>query len=200
MIEAVVLAAGFSTRMGRPKPLVEIGGEPALSRILGSLREAGLAHPIVVLGSAADDVREGIDLRGCCVVVNPSPERGLSSSLRLGMEAAAPRSRGVIVLLGDMPAIRPDTIRAVVEEARSGAQLIVPRFHGQRGFPVFIASHLFSRLEKTMAGDSGARTFLASHSGLLTAIEVPDPGCVLDFDRPEDLRRFERSAPCATSA
>ena len=203
MIDAIVLAAGLSSRMGRPKPLVEIGGRPALARVLDALLDASFREPIVVLGTAADEIRAAIDLGSSRIVVNPAPQDGLSSSLRLGLAAVDRGALGAMVLLVDMPAIRSETIRRVADRAEAGDRLVAPSVGGARGFPVFIARDLFSELQETLAGDTGARAFLARRRDLLTTIDVADPGCFQDFDAPKDLEPLEdleRSTPCATSA
>jgi len=200
MIEAIVLAAGLSSRMGEPKPLVPIDGQPSLSHVLSALKQAGVETPIVVLGAAAEEIRAAVDLSDCRVRVNPAPEEGLSSSLRLGLEAVEADAAGALIAMSDMPALRPETIRSVIALADNGAQIAAPVFEGRRGFPVFLARALFSELAATLAGDVGARAFLKRHPQLLMTVEVDDPGSVQDFDRAEDLARFERSSPCATSA
>lgn len=200
MIEAVVLAAGLSSRMGEPKPLVLIHGQPALSHVLRTLKQAEVEEPIVVLGAAAEEIRKAVDLSDCRVLVNPAPESGLSTSLRLGLGAVGSDAAGALIVMSDMPALRPETIRSVITLADDGAQVAAPTFGGRRGFPVYLARALFAELAPTLAGDAGARAFLKRHPQLLKTVEVDDPGSVQDFDRAEDLARFERSSPCATSA
>jgi len=200
MIDAVVLAAGLSTRMGEPKPLTPIDGLPALGHVLKSLQRAGFESPIVVLGEEAERIRAAIDLTSCELRINPSPEVGLSLSLRLGLEAVNKEAVGALIALCDMPALRPATIRAVAERADMGAQVAAPTYRGRRGFPVFIAREYFPALRSVLAGDAGARDFIQRHPHLLETVDVDDPGCVLDFDRAEDLSRFGGSTPCTTFA
>ncbi|MGB2982532.1 MAG: nucleotidyltransferase family protein [Candidatus Bipolaricaulia bacterium] len=200
MIDALVLAAGYGTRMGQVKALTTIDGEPFLSRIIGRLRQAGLDRPIVVLGHESDSVLEAIDLSACRVVTNPDPGRGLSSSLLLGIQAVDARASGVLVLHADMPMVASETTRAVAETAEMGAHLAAPLYHGKRGFPVYLSRTSFSELHDSLDGDTGARDYIARHSDDLVLVDVDDPGCILDIDTPEDLAHVRRSSRCATSA
>lgn len=200
MIEAIVLAAGLGTRMGRVKPLVPIAGETALAIVIRRLCAAGIGRSIVVLGHQAETVRTTVDLSACRVVRNFAPERGLASSLLLGIRAVSPDAMGTLVLHADMPAVSAETIRLVLDVARAGARIAAPRYHGRRGFPVFLSHACFGELEETLAGDSGARDYIDRHRESVRLIEVDDSGCVLDFDTPEDLADIERTASCATSA
>ncbi len=200
MIDAVVLAAGLASRMGEPKPLLPIDGEPALSRILRSIREAGIPQPIVVLGGhSADRIEETVDLTDCTVVVNDAPETGMSRSLCLGLDALSPDAAGLLVFHADMPFIRVETILAVLRAAERGAQIAAPICEKQRGFPVFFRRAHVSELRHTLAGDAGGRDYIDAHREALESVVVDDPGAVHDIDRPADLAAWEGDRACATS-
>jgi len=186
--------------MGRVKPLLPIDGEPALQRVLRSLSEAGISRPIVILGDAADAVRAAVDLSDCHVIVNPRPSDGLSSSLRLGLRSAPERTVGALILHADMPFVRAETIRSVAEAAECGATIAAPRYGAKRGFPVFIRRDRLDDVAAGLVGDSGARAYIESHLDDVRLIDVEDPGCVVDIDRPEDLDQVERRNACSTSA
>ncbi len=201
MIDAVVLAAGFGTRMGRIKPLASVHGRPSLAVVLDRLRAAGIVRPIVVLGHAAEEIAAAIDLTDARVVTNPDPARGLSSSLRLGIASVAPEAIGTLLLHADMPTISAGTLRAVIAAAENGAPIAAPCHRGTRGFPVFLGRGTFSELDRILKGDVGAKKYLRAHQDELVLVDVDDPGCLVDFDRPEDLRRLaERGMSCGTSA
>src|SRR5689334_1490780 len=112
---AVVLAAGAATRFGGGKLLATIAGRPMLQHVLDAVAAAGLSEVVVVLGSDAATVEAAIDWRAECRVVNPSPEDGLSSSLRVGFEAVPPATEAVLIALGDQPLMSPGTIRSLLE-------------------------------------------------------------------------------------
>jgi len=200
MIDAIVLAAGLGTRMGRLKPLIPIEGKPALTVVIEVLREAGIDRPIVVLGREANRVLSAVDLAECRIVVNPEPRRGLSSSLDLGLRLVDPKAIGTLVLHVDMPAVRADTIRSVLDAAEAGAKIAAPTHNGRRGFPVYFSHACFDELTLVLTGDKGARDYIAARRDSVTLVPVDDPGSLLDIDRPEDLAEIERRAQCATSA
>lgn len=200
MIDAIVLAAGLSTRMGVDKPLLVIDGEAAVARVVRRVREAGIARPIVVLGAqSAERIRATVDLTGCCVAVNDAPEAGMGGSLRLGLDATSPNVVGVVVLHADMPFVRSETIRGVIREAERGARIVAPTYRGRRGFPVFFHRTHLPGLRRALSGDRGGRAYIDAHRGDLVTFESSDPGSVFDIDRPADLGARRGDAACATS-
>lgn len=189
MIEAIVLAAGLGTRMGQAKPLLLVDGEPALARVLRRIRDAGLAHPIVVLGApSARRIEEAVDLTDAAVVLNECPEAGMSRSLRLGLAAVSGEAKGALVFHADMPFVATETVQAVARAADGGAEIAAPRFRGQRGFPVFFRQACFPELRTSLVGDAGGRSYLETHRDELVCVDVDDPGCIHDIDRPADLK------------
>jgi len=201
VIDAIVLAAGLATRMGEIKPLTTVGGEPALSRILRRIRTAGIARPIVVLGSgSAGRIEEAVDLTACAVVMNSAPEAGMSRSLRLGLDAVSPGAAGVLVFHADMPFIQPETVRTVLGTAERGARIVAPVHRGRRGFPVYFHRSCLSELQRSLAGDAGGRAYVEAHREELVPIDVEDPGCVYDIDRPADLAAWREDRACGTDA
>ena len=201
MIEAIVLAAGLAARMGEVKPLTSIEGEPSLSRILRTIGTAGIARPIVVLGTrSAGRIEEALDLTGCAVVVNDAPEAGMSRSLLLGLEAVSGSAVGAVVFHADMPFIRPETVRAVLDGAQAGARIVAPIYRERRGFPVFFDRSCFPRLKRSLSGDAGGRAYIETHREDLVLVPVDDAGSVYDIDRPADLSAWKGGRACATSA
>ena len=200
-MEAIVLAAGLATRMGEIKPLIAIDGEPALARVLGRIRAAGIRRSIVVLGSkSARAVADAVDLSSCTVVENDRPEVGMSRSLRLGLEAVSAKALGVLVFHADMPFVRTDTIRGVLRSAEKGASIAAPVHAGRRGFPVFFRRSHFPGLREGLSGDEGGRAYIEAHRTELTTVDTDDPGCVYDVDRPAELAAWEGDRVCATNA
>jgi CTP:molybdopterin cytidylyltransferase MocA len=199
VIAGLILAAGLGTRMGSSKPLLVLDGRTALERVLCTLGEADIGAAVVVLGHDADRVTAGVDLRGRIVVTNSRPDRGLSSSLALGIDAVPPDSEGVLVLHADMPFVRASTVRAVCALAKKGAQMAAPRWGTERGFPVYFSRVHLVPLRASLAGDEGGRRYIEAHHGLLEVVSVDDPGCVRDLDRPRDLAACEGRASWTTS-
>ena len=193
MIEAIVLAAGKGERLGAVKPLLSIGGEPALTRVLETLHAAGIDRILVVLGHARDRIAAEVDLSGCRVVENADFEAGMGSSLALGIRSLAPEAEGFLVLHADRPYLAAATIRAVVAAAREGARIAAPTYRGERGFPVYFDCACAASLVPTLVGETGARRYLAEHTDEVKLIPVDDPGAVRDIDRPQDLVPKERA-------
>jgi len=191
MIEAIVLAAGQGERLGAIKPLVSIDGEPALIRVIRAIRKAGVEAIIVVLGHAAETVQAQVDLTNCRVILNPRYENGMAGSLIRGIESVSPAAQGVLIFHADMPTVRAETIRAVIQRAKQGTRIAAPSYEAQRGFPVYLHRSCLQELMPTLTGDVGARRYISSHAEELVLVEVDDPGAIRDIDRPEDLGEKE---------
>ena len=188
MTAALLLAAGRSTRMGRPKLDLDLGGTPMWRRSLRALREAGVEEIRVVIGGGS---QEPGDLPpGVFTVVNPSPAEGLSSSIRCGLSALPASVDAVLLALADKPLIRPATIVAVVSRFReTGAPLVYPTYRGLQGHPVLVYAALFPDL-RALRGDRGAKALL--ERGAAEAVPVDDEGVLLDIDTPEDYAEAVR--------
>lgn len=187
MISAILLAAGTSSRMGEPKPLLRISGRPLLAHTLEAVRRSRVDHVVTVLGAEADRVRQEISLDGTTVVVNPDFDGGMSTSIRVGIRSAPAESEGYLIVLADQPFVSPSTIDALIERrTRGGAKILVPTFRGRRGNPVLVDRSLVPELER-IRGDIGCRALFRHHADEITEVPVEDPGIVLDVDTPEQL-------------
>lgn len=187
MIAAVVLAAGLSTRMGRQKLLLPLGGRPVVRWSV----EAVLPHVqdvVVVTGRDAAAVREALAGLGVRFAANPSPESGQSSSIAVGVAALMPATRAALIVLGDQPRTPRSVVPALLAARdRTGKAVIVPVYRGVRGTPVLFGAEVFDEL-RALTGDSGARGIVAASPERVEAVEVDSPMPV-DVDTPEDLAR-----------
>jgi molybdenum cofactor cytidylyltransferase len=193
-VAAVVLAAGAASRFGSPKALARLDGRPILEHVLDAVREAGIEQIVVVLGTAADEIEEGIRWLDERLVRNPDP-RYLSSSLQVGVDAAAaldPDPSAVVIVLGDQPRTRPEVIRALIGAARRDDRpVVVPRYaDGGGANPVLLKADAFELVDEA-TGDHGLGPVLAANDDLV--LEVPVPGSNPDIDTPDDLRRLEEA-------
>jgi molybdenum cofactor cytidylyltransferase len=190
-VVGLVLAAGAASRFGSDKLATLLGGRPLLNHVLDALRAVPLSEIVVVTRrerpiAAADDLR---------VVVNPAPEDGLSSSLRLGLAAAteAPGlpAEAVLVALGDQPRIDPDVIRQLIAAARTSARPVVVPAYDRDGSPnpVLLLGAAFALVAEA-SGDRGLGPVLAAHPELVHA--VPVRGANPDVDTQADLARLRR--------
>ncbi|HXN84318.1 MAG TPA: nucleotidyltransferase family protein [Myxococcales bacterium] len=197
-VAGVILAAGRSTRMGRNKLLLELGGESVLHRTVGVAAAAGLDPLVVVLGHEAERVRE--ELRGlrCAAVFNAAYSEGMSTSLREGFRAVPDEAACGVALLGDMPLVSAAMIAALVDRFRAGrATLVSSTYGGVVAPPVLYGRALFAELRALQAGDAG-RQVVQRHRR--EAEEIAWPASALaDLDVPADLERA-RAALAAREA
>lgn len=166
MIAALILAAGGSRRLGRPKQLEPWGSTTLLGHVIDLVESFPVDETWVVVGADLDRVVNEIGSRPVGIVQNPDWETGLASSLRVGLDALTRLSKadGALVFLGDQPAVRPDVVTALIEKhRRATAMAIVPKYRYSRGNPVLIDRALWPRL-MSLEGDEGAQRLLQAHS------------------------------------
>lgn len=165
MIAALVLAAGGSTRLGRPKQLEPWGDTTLLGHVLQLVVSAQFEERYLVLGAQTDEVIDSVDLTGWTVVENPEWDQGLASSLRAGLDAVMRFSRAeqVAIFLGDQPDVDLDVVERLVAAARiSRRQAVVPKYRYIWSNPVIVSKPLWSRL-MSLDGDEGAKRLLQAH-------------------------------------
>ena len=186
MIAAVILAAGRSTRMGRPKQILPIRGRPMLQEVLGIFRRTRVGRVVVVLGANARKVRHSVDFQQEVVVLNRRFAEGMGSSLRIGLASIGDDADAVIVALGDQPLLSSTTVDKIVETYLSSrARVVVPVFNGRRGRPVLFDKALFPQIMK-VSGDVGAREVVEKCKEGLVEVAVEDEGVLVDLDTPAD--------------
>jgi len=191
VLTAIVLAAGKSSRMGRTKALLPIGEhETFLSRIVNTLRSAGVTDVIVVVGHDARAIIERhTELRDVRFVVNERYEEGQFSSLLAGLNAVAQDADGALVTLVDVPLVSATTIEAVVDRHRATvAPIIRPASGTRHGHPIFVARSLFAEIR---SGDpsTGAKPIVRRHASVDGDVPVDDEGAFFDVDTPSDYDR-----------
>ena len=169
----LVLAAGGSSRLGRPKQLLPYGGATLLDAVLDTARACRFDQLVVALGGAADEVRAAVDLRGAEVVVNDAFGSGCSSSVAAAMAAVRDDVGVVVLLLGDQPGVRADTVRALVD-GRGGASLAVCRYEDGRGHPFAFGRPVFDDL-LGLHGDRAVWRLLDRRPADVVEVRVPAP-------------------------
>ncbi len=182
-VTGLVLGAGGSRRLGRPKQLLPYGEETLLGHVLKTARSCEFDQLIVALGGAADGVREQVDLSGAEVVVNDAFGSGCSSSIARALDAVDERSDVLVLMLGDQPGVTRETVQALLA-ARGDAPIAVCRYDDQRGHPFVFARRMFQELAN-LHGDKGVWRLLDQRAD--DVVEVRISGRVpLDVDTPED--------------
>lgn len=195
MIAGIVLAAGRSRRMGRPKPLLRFRGESFLARVVGALREGGCGEVVVVVAPpegdpAAAGIAGEARRAGARVVVNPRPEAEQVDSLRAGLAALPPGAEAAVVAPADVPGVDPAAVRALLEAFRARGAPVVRATHGGRhGHPVIFARRVFPDLFRAPLPE-GARSVVRAHAAGLEEVEVASPAVLVDVDTPDDYRRL----------
>jgi CTP:molybdopterin cytidylyltransferase MocA len=183
----VLLAAGAGTRLGEPKALANVAGEPLVTRGVRTLMNGGCRPVVVVLGSAAGDVRAGADLTGAEVVVNDQWEDGMSSSFRAAIDALRGRAHAAVVALVDQPLVTAAVVRRLVEAWTAGAVVAVATYDGAPRNPVLFDERCWDDVTAGLTGDEGARAWLRAHPDAVTHVECGALGSFADVDTPDDL-------------
>jgi molybdenum cofactor cytidylyltransferase len=188
---AIVLAAGASSRFGSPKLLAPMGDRPVLQHTLDAVAAGGLDDTVVVLGNDAAAIESGIAWRRERRVVNPRPQDGLSSSLRVGLDGVAedPAADAVLIVLGDQPALRHETIRSVLDAASATDRPMVrARYaHDDAPNPVLVRRSAWA-LAAGLEGDRGLGPLVSARPDLVHEVAVD--GANPDVDTPDDLERL----------
>jgi CTP:molybdopterin cytidylyltransferase MocA len=185
---ALILAAGYSSRMGDFKPLLPLGGKRAIEWAVEAFRLAGIADIGVVTGHRAPELEPELRRLKVATLRNPAYDTGMYSSIRAGIGSLAPEVDGCFVLPVDIPLVRPATVAAIAARYDGSAPVFYPTFRGQRGHPPLIGAELFAEIA---AGDGtgGLRAILQQHAA--TAVAVADQAILFDMDTPEDYRRLD---------
>jgi molybdenum cofactor cytidylyltransferase len=189
----LVLAAGGSTRMGRPKQLAELDGRPLLAHVLAAVDSAPVDRVVVALGGAASEVLERVDLGRAEPLVVEGWAAGMGHVLASTLAQAGDDWGAVVVLLGDQPLVPGGAVARLVDVWRSGAGPVVTATYGGRpGHPKLFDRALLPDLLR-LTGDTGARDLVlaaaATHPDRVHRVEVGDLGSDTDIDVEADLER-----------
>jgi CTP:molybdopterin cytidylyltransferase MocA len=190
-VAAVIVAAGGGTRLGGiAKALLPYRGQSYLATIAATARGAGLVDAVVVVGEPfGRDVAAHARQLGLRVRVNPTPERGMASSVALGFAAIANGPAASAWLWPvDHPAVSGATLRQLID-ALGTDEVALPRHRGRGGHPPLVARALWPRLAVCSDAPDGARGVL--RAARVVAVEVDDPGVVSDVDTPADVEANE---------
>lgn len=176
---------------GKSKLLAAIDGVPLVRRAAETLLEGGIKSLRVVVGPRNGPLREALAGLDATFTVNPDPKSGMASSIVAGVSAMPEDTDGLLLMLGDMPALKPSTVAELLEIYRgTDKTIVVPTFNGRRGHPA-ILSLVHHRAELlALTGDEGARRVLAANGGTLLEAPVSDPGILLDIDTRDELEDY----------
>jgi molybdenum cofactor cytidylyltransferase len=179
----LVLGAGGSQRLGRPKQLLPYGDRTLLGHVIGVARDCPFDQIVVAIGGSAEAVQDAVDLSGTDVVVNDAYGAGCSSSIAAALGVVDPRCDVLVLMLGDQPGVTAATVAALLA-GRGDAPLAVCRYDDGRGHPFAFARSVFGALAD-LHGDKGVWRLLDQRAGEVREVGVPGP-IPLDVDTPED--------------
>jgi molybdenum cofactor cytidylyltransferase len=179
VIAGVVLAAGQSTRLGRPKQLLPLGDEPLIRYTLRRILASSLDDVLVIVGHESDAVSAAIADLPVRIVRNTDTALGQSTSVLAGLRALRPETEAAIFLLGDQPGIDPVVIDAIVSTWReTGAPVVAPRYRSGLGNPVLFDQRVFAELA-ALEGDEGAKPIVRANATtgdlVLVPVDAPAP-------------------------
>lgn len=193
-VGGLLLAAGGGRRMGGPKALLEVDGEPLVGRGIRLLKEGGCAPVVVVVGACAEQVRPLC--AGAQVVEEPDWASGMGASLRAGLVAmaGAPGVTACVVALVDQPLVTPAAVDRLRAAHEGGALAAVASYAGRGRNPVLLDRSVWASVAAGAQGDEGARRWLRAHPELVLAVDCTDVGSPCDLDTPQDLAVLREGA------
>ncbi|HEY6488231.1 MAG: nucleotidyltransferase family protein [Terracidiphilus sp.] len=192
-VAAIILAAGASRRLGRPKQLIGFAGETLLERALRLAREACASPIVVVLGANFAPICATIPFNEAIPVFNEKWEQGMATSIHAGLNEAdvrGPDAQGALIMTCDQPLLSAGHLHALLETfaENAHASIVASSYAGKNGVPAIFPRNAYTKLH-ALHGDHGARTLLVKPTHPLIAI--PFEGGELDIDLPSDLAKLE---------
>ncbi|MGB9628448.1 MAG: molybdenum cofactor cytidylyltransferase [Thermodesulfobacteriota bacterium] len=189
-VSAILLGAGESKRMGVDKLSLPWGRETVLEHCFKTLLQSDIREVVVVLSERNKNFKDRFQGNKVKVVVNPNPERGMSSSIKRGIKAIDPKSQGILIALGDQPFLKTRTINALIHAFSSKkGKIVVPSYEGTKGNPV-----LFDRCYReellSLEGDVGGRSIVEKFSKNVRLLRTKSKGVVRDIDTWEDYKEI----------
>jgi molybdenum cofactor cytidylyltransferase len=197
-VGAVVLAAGEAQRFGAPKLLMAFGESTVLGCVVSALRGAAISPIVVVAGGHGEEIAQTLRGSGARVVSNPAPERGMVSSIRVGMEALPADLDRFLIALGDQPRVGAEVIRHLLRAHRAcGKGIAIPIYRGKRGHPVVFAGRCCAEI-LALRDDRTLRDVVHSHQDDVVEVECASDAVTQDIDTREEyeeqLRRRSGNA------
>jgi len=191
----IILAAGMSTRFGRLKQLLEIGGSTILSMVIDATLRSDLDKVVLVLGHEADVITASLGERllntRILTAVNHRYREGMSTSLQRGLMEIRDEFPSIMVLMGDQPLLGHEVINLVLEKFRStDKDICVPVYRGTRGLPICFTERFYNDIH-AVKGDRGAREVIKNNPSDVCNIEMEDPDPFMDIDEEADLERLK---------
>ena len=189
MICGIVLAAGYSSRMGTQKLLLPFGKSSIISHITSQLLESKVTNIYVVVGHEPEQIAKELSGKPITIIHNPEYKTGMLSSVRAGIRDINKECDAILVTLGDQPSITANLINKMFHEfSITDKKIIVPAYNSRRGHPIIFSS-IFKNEILTNYDDIGLRGLLRTHENDIYEMDVTDDSIISDMDYPEDYQR-----------
>jgi molybdenum cofactor cytidylyltransferase len=190
-VGAVVLAAGLSLRMGRPKMLLPWAGTTVIGWVVATLCRAHLSEILVVSGGLGAELELALGVLPARVVPNPDFANGeMLSSLKMGLSQLSQGCKAALIVLGDQPQIELGVVLAVLHAFQEQPdKLVVPSYNLRRGHPWVLPYSLWSEI-MDLKPPGTPRDFLNARAGRIHYLPVATPSIMMDLDTPEDYRKY----------
>ena len=194
MIWAIVLAAGESKRMGRPKQLLPFGKQTIIENVVEQVTKSKVDNTLIVLGANREKIAEKVERFAAKQVYNPSFREGMLSSIQTGFAAVPEEARAVLIVLGDQPTVPMEVMDRIIDAYRESKKgIILPVFKNRRGHPILIDSKYRSEV-KTLDPEIGLKALVRSHAADIEEVNVTTPDILTDIDNPAEYRRESKKA------
>lgn len=184
-VSAILTAAGESSRMGSPKPLLSWHGITLVEFQIDCLFKSGVSEVLVVLGHKASEVIPFIVGTKASYVVNPMYAAGKTTSIKAGLEAISSKATAVVLLAVDQPRTPAIVEKVVSTHVKNDAVITSPRYRGHGGHPLIFSSCLFPELENISEKNEGLREVFQNHLAEITEVCIDEPVIRLDLNTPE---------------
>jgi molybdenum cofactor cytidylyltransferase len=186
LFSAIVLAAGKSERMGRPKALLPFRGSTFLENILDAIARSLIKNTVVVVGHHRQEIANRLSVPN--LVFNPDYAQGMITSFQTGIRALPPGSAGAILFLVDHPLVEAATINLLLANFAAN-RIIIPVFNGRRGHPVLFSNEILQEI-LALPPSQGANIVVRRDLSRIIEVPVDAPGILVDVDTPEDFEKL----------
>ncbi len=188
-IEIIILAAGESKRLGKPKQLLEFHGQTLISRTIETALRVNSNNVSVVLGANAEKIKKEIENFPVKICVNENWQNGMASSLKSGLENLDAEIDAVIIMLGDQPLIEARHIKSLIDKfEQTRNPIIAAIYKNTNGVPALFTKKFFPELLQ-LEGDTGAKKLIQKFIDLVESVEMPE--AAIDVDTPEDFQKLQ---------
>lgn len=186
----IILAAGSSSRMGRPKQLLQYRGKPLLQHTIDEALGTGVEHIVVILGAHAVKIKENIKKKGVTLLENPDHEEGMASGICMGVHYLTNdrenMKEGILIMLCDQPFVNSGLlVRLIKKQQVTGSGIIASSYKGIKAVPAVFHKNVFPEL-LSLKGDRGAKSIIRKYGKETETIDFPEGH--IDIDTPEDYR------------